>query len=310
LNGIRAKNFFKKHYWQPYFYMTLKHTGTLIFIFNAFCLTVGALPVDKGFLYEAEKDGKVLWLYGTLPKADKRAYPLPEKVYELFEAASALVVEVNPSGLNRKQVSAVVKKYAVGSVELRAAVGEPLYAEFEELMESRRRGSASFFKKYRPWFTALILERFMAGKELNAALGIDRHFLKQAAKEKKKIIQLEDFEEAMAILAALPDTEECRLFEETLRMLKSDGDAMQLFYESWLGGDIEGLNTSLKRRLQTSGTLRERLLRERNVKLAGRIDRLASENHQIFIILEAVSLVGSTGVPELLRRQGFTVKRI
>ncbi|HEX8955068.1 MAG TPA: TraB/GumN family protein, partial [Burkholderiaceae bacterium] len=74
---------------------------------------------------------------------------------------------------------------------------------------------------------------------------------------------------------------------------------------------FEGLLAEAKNDKTTSGRFFYRdLLLARNPKMANKIAQLLKEHENGFVAIGLLHLLGKEGVPELLKKKGFTVERI
>lgn len=101
---------------------------------------------------------------------------------------------------------------------------------------------------------------------------------------------------------SLPSLSEMRL--EALLVSRED------LIETYLKGDIYGLDEFLKLNLSLSEGLYESLIVERNFGMANKLDSILKTNQSIFCAVGGGHLAGGSGMINLLRSKGYSVRSV
>jgi uncharacterized protein YbaP (TraB family) len=268
--------------------------------------------VDNGLLWKATKDGRVVYLYGTIHVAKLPwIYPGPHVLSAMRSSdVVALELDMTDPGVLERLRQAIVRRpdsptlapalQARLSAQIAAAclppeALAPLRAEMQavtvEVMQGRRFG-------------------------LYPSFGVDEAIAVVAGHLRKPIRGLETPEMQAALLvsddpartadtvAGVLDELEGGKSPQMLRRLAGDwqrGDLADLGdYASW----CECLDTPQERADFA------KLVDERNPLMADKIARWHAEGKALFVAVGTLHMVGRVGLPELLRARGFRVERV
>lgn len=120
----------------------------------------------------------------------------------------------------------------------------------------------------------------------------------------------------MAALSAASSAELAEWVQTGVNDLRTDKARRQLRKLSrvWADSDIQRLER-YPHWCECEGTAAERavldrVVKQRNVTLAERIDALIRQEGPAFVAVGALHMVGSHGLPALLKARGFTVKQV
>jgi uncharacterized protein YbaP (TraB family) len=84
---------------------------------------------------------------------------------------------------------------------------------------------------------------------------------------------------------------------------------------AWKAGDVPAIQRSVTRELEdlpapAAEALRERLYERRNHGMAAKVSGMLAGDRPHFVAVGAGHLIGPSGLPELLRQQGYEVRRL
>jgi len=268
--------------------------------------------VDSGFLWRAVKDGRTVYLYGTIHIAQREwMFPGPRVLAALRDSAD-VALELDPTDpqiVTRLQ-RAIGRRS--GAPELPATLKARLVAQ-----EATACVEPAQLAGLRPEMQAVTLE-VMSGRRLGLqpAYGIDI-FLAQLARQMHKPLHSIETPEAQAALLVSDDPRKtARSVEEVLDELESGNGPRILgrLANAWRRGDLEGL-ASYAQWCECLKTAEQRadfakLVDERNPVMAERIAALHARGRSLFVAVGSLHLVGPVGLPSLLRARGFEVERV
>ena len=267
---------------------------------------------DSGFLWKATKDGRSVWLYGTIHIAERGwRFPGPH-VLAAIKASDEVVLEldpVDPDTLTRFQ-RAIARK--PGSPELGAALAARLRAQMAGACIP-----AALLEGLRPEMRAVTVE-VMAGRRLGLQpdYGIDI-FLAQLARQLKKPVRALETPELQAALLVSDDPREtARTVGDLLGELEA-GRAPRILGRlagDWHAGRLEDL-AGYADWCDCMDTPAQRadfakLIDARNPPMAARIAEWHAAGRTLFVAVGSLHMTGPVGLPALLREQGFEVERV
>jgi uncharacterized protein len=171
----------------------------------------------------------------------------------------------------------------------------------------------SRFDAFKPWFVAMGLEVMAAEKVgLNAALGLDMHFLQEATSSRKKIVELEGIDSQIMLFDSLPaNQQEAMLASAAMDFDKFDKGIHDMM-DAWRSGDAEKMNELVHQDEKddpANGPLMDAVLTKRNVVMANKIADFLEKGTPAFVVVGAGHFVGPLGVVELLKKKGYSVEQ-
>ena len=268
--------------------------------------------VDNGLLWKATKDGRVVYLYGTIHVAKLPwIYPGPHVLGAMRNSdVVALELDMTDPGVLERLRQAIVRRpdsptlapalQARLSAQIAAAclppeALAPLRAEMQavtvEVMQGRRFG-------------------------LYPSFGVDEAIAVVAGHLRKPIRGLETPEMQAALLVSDDPARTAETVAGVLDELEGgkSPQMLQRLAGDWQRGDLADLGDYASW-CECLDTPQERadfakLVDERNPLMADKIARWHAEGKALFVAVGTLHMVGRVGLPELLRARGFRVERV
>ncbi len=163
------------------------------------------------------------------------------------------------------------------------------------------------FDYMRPWMAELMLS---GGMVQGAQVGVELQVDAEVPAEKKR--GLETAEEQMSFFSGLSEADQIANLVTTAEQM-AQFDNRQIIEEltdAWEAGEVEALDM-LNREELGGGDMRfDQLITQRNQRWLSQLETLLADNDNAMVIVGAGHLVGSGGVPELLRQAGYKVERV
>lgn len=265
-----------------------------------------AATQGKRLFWRAERDGRSLYLLGSLHFGAPSLYPLPGQILEAFRRADTLVMELNPRNATPEELQRLVEKYGKygdGST-LKDHVSPELWQRFEKTAAKLGLKSENL-ADHRAWYAALNLSLALARQSgYSEEYGIDQFFHSQA--QSKEVIALETPEQQFYALASGVEAEEFQL-KNALDEIDRGRQALDEIFRAYASGDAGKLDEITQRTLNVSfggKNLYETLITERNLLMHQKIQELAA-GKTLFVVIGAAHLVGTRGLVNLLREEGY-----
>ena len=107
------------------------------------------------------------------------------------------------------------------------------------------------------------------------------------------------------------EEEQQALLASTLKLGDKMKDMIKKIQSAYLSGDPEALQKIMDEQADTgSKTLTKKLLDDRNVTMAARLDEYLKNKEQAFVVVGAAHIVGDKGIAKLLRDKGYKVEQV
>lgn len=263
----------------------------------------------QGLLWKIEgRAREPSYVFGTIHISDPRVTALPAPVKSTFDAARAFAVEVTLDPATMLQ--AAHRMIYTDGRDLRTAIGAPL---FEKVAAS----SGTFglppelLKGFKPWAIGL----FLSTPEGDPTAVLDFALQRSAAEQKKALHSLETIDEQLDVFDKLSERDQVAFLRAALEARERLPALIQRMTTAYLARDLAALNRISEEERgdaearRMTGALMQRLLYDRNVRMAQRADALFASGN-VFVAVGALHLYGDRGVLAELARRGLRVSRV
>ncbi len=262
---------------------------------------------------ELATDSTTAYLFGSIHLGNKTMYPLAEPIMAAFQQSEYLVVELDITAINPIEVGSLLLEKGMysGAETLENALSPATWIALKRAL-TRHQLSAESFTKHRPWLVAVMLSSLEFQRAgYDEAHGIDNYFLEQA-KGHKSIIELESFTEQMDMFTQFSPREQEAFLIATVRELEQGTQYIESLVAAWMKGDEQTLNRLMIETMKldpTQAPVYDVFVKNRNIKMAHKIDQLLKENKKLFIVVGSLHIVGEDGLVRLLANRGYQVEK-
>lgn len=267
------------------------------------------LPPGDPALWEITlADGRPAgWLFGTIHSLPDGAQWRTPAIDKAIVGADLLVVEAKDLE-NSSKLAATFTRLShspEGLPPLSERVPPAMRARLAALLAKGGYREADF-KATETWAAAITLAQ-LADDSIGEN-GVDRALLRDF--RARRVDELEGIEGQFAIFDALPEADQRDLLgavvaEDTM----TTGDTAKLA-RLWLAGDMAAIAREGDEGMLADPELKQALLVERNRDWAQRIVTLLKSGQRPLVAVGAAHLAPPEGLPELLAKQGYTVRRL
>jgi uncharacterized protein YbaP (TraB family) len=299
--------------------MKNKNSKLLAIFFILIILGTSALvqearsQTQKNFLWKIQSKTKPVYVLGSLHFFKKEIYPLHQKIENAFGQSEILVVEANVDDIRNVDIQKVMERAFYPAED---TLGKHVSPEIYELVKKETSGlgiPVELIDKQRPWFLAMTLEALESLKlGFDPNYGIDKYFLSKAG-GKKRILELESLDYQLNLLSSFSDKDQELLLLYTLRDLSILEQELERLTKAWTSGDTKSMESILTRSVSEDKRLAlifEKVVYERNRKMASKIEEFLRAGETYFVIVGAGHLVGDQGIIEILKRKGYLVEQL
>lgn len=275
-------------------------------------IAVDTVIESRGFLWQVENGGNVVYLLGSIHVANEEMYPLRDEIDEAFAEADYLAVEVDGT-VENPNLGAYIENlgsYKDGTT-LRDHISPEVYAFLAELLADLEVRTDAL-DPYEPWYASMILDSLASeGSEYESELGIDNYFMNSALEEDIPIVELESFESQFGMYDGFSDELQEQLLIGSIYSFYQEEDSTEGLSEMWMDGDVEEL-AQMAEDMQGNEEYYNAMLLDRNVLMAQKINGFltGSQPATYFVVVGALHMVGEDGLVALLEEKGYTVTRL
>lgn len=272
-----------------------------------------AQPNPRRFLmWKAVSPTTTVFLVGSIHVGDKTMYPLPAEVESAFAAAKVLTVEINIKNVDQMKAMQLIQQNGMYSGD--DSLSKHISKETSALLDafcSKHGLPRAGVEQLKPWVVAVTVAA-LSWKEAgeDPSLGIDMHFLDES-KPPQRIDELESMESQLNLFVNATEEEQQALLASTLKQGDKMKEMIKRIQAAYLSGDPAALEKLMQEESDTgTKSLTKKLLDDRNITMAARLDEYLKNKEQVFVVVGAAHLVGEKGVAKLLRDKGYKVEQV
>ncbi len=295
-------------------------TAIILLLLIIFFLSPTHLPAQaiknnnssKSFLWEVSSNTATVYLLGSVHYASPDLYPLNPAITNAFNKSDALVVELSPFTLERKNMENIIlqRGFYLGSETIRDNITKKAFDMLEDYLNKSHIPLLSVLKM-KPGMLSYVLSSHQFKKMgLSPDLGIDVYFANKA-QNKKEIIELETIEDHLSLIFDMPN--ESHFLKYTLLDLEKIDQLYNEIIKAWKHGDVDAINNMILRDYEKHPDLipiLSRIYYIRNMKMAAKIRDLLNTRQTYFVVVGAGHLVGDFGILNLLGQLNYKIRQL
>ncbi|MDR2404828.1 MAG: TraB/GumN family protein [Deltaproteobacteria bacterium] len=269
---------------------------------------------SSSLLYKiSSPQGGEMYILGSIHVGTPDMYPLKPAIYEAFDEAQRLVVELKGDSIENSPSM------------LKTVLNKGFYPEKETLymhLDERQRELIAPFMEYlplgaksnmKPWLAAVTIDMVMLTKlGYSSKFGIEKHFEELSSQRGLPVFSIETAGEQLSLFINLTEEESKLLLESSLIELSEVEDFMGEVVSAWKEGDEEEFAAAFFEaylRWPKLTPLLDKVIYDRNKLMFTRLLPYLELQGRTFVVLGAGHVVSERGVPGLFRAQGFTVEK-
>jgi hypothetical protein len=280
-------------------------------------LLLGTVPAGarapqtaKPALWEVKDPDTIVYLFGTIHLLPQNTQWRTAKFDEAVTNAQQLVVETI---IDEKDPTKIMSAMA----SLGMANGLPPL--LDRVPPSKRPALAAALKKnglppqaldrMKTWAAAFILlgSKF---REMGLGGGVEGVLKGAFAAQGKPIGELETNLEQLSFFDKLPEGAQRKLLEGAIEDNKAMNAEFSDMLQAWTRGDVRGIARTFDHDLSESPAMQQALIRQRNANWSKWIEQRMSKPGAVMIAVGAGHLAGKDSVVEMLRKDGYKVRRL
>jgi uncharacterized protein YbaP (TraB family) len=167
------------------------------------------------------------------------------------------------------------------------------------------------FDQMETWLAAIqLLGVQLRDMGLKGANGPEEILRQQFLSNRRPIGELETNVEQFGYFDRLPEKAQRELLEGAIAPATGTSKDFNGMLKAWSRGDVQAIAATFNRDLSQSPELRHALLEQRNANWAKWIEQRMAQPGTILVAVGAGHLAGKESVIEMLKKQGFTARRL
>ena len=165
------------------------------------------------------------------------------------------------------------------------------------------------YNAMKTWMAAFLLlsNQF---RDLGLSGGVEGVLRNDFIARNKPIGELESNLEQLSFFDRLPESAQRNLLEGALEEGTSVKREFGGMLDAWSRGDVNGIARTFDHDLSGSPEMRDSLIRQRNSNWSKWIERRMTQPGEVMVAVGAGHLAGRHSVLEMLRKDGYTIRRV
>jgi uncharacterized protein YbaP (TraB family) len=268
-------------------------------------------PGGKTFLWKIQSGSNVMYLAGSVHALTPDAYPLNPAYQRAFDAAGALVEEIDLAEAD--PLSGGLTLLGKGMYQDGRTFDKAVSRETANLVAQKLKNTPmtlELIQPMKPWMVMLILEALGSQDAgLDPQLGLDKHFYDMASGAGKAVIGLETAESQMDRFDKMPETMQEQMLRSELAEMDTEKTSLRALLAAWQSGDAPAIEKMLLSSFSSNPVAYASLITERNRNWMPQLDACLKRSSPCFVIVGAAHLVGPDGLLAMLQRRGYRVEQ-
>lgn len=268
------------------------------------------------FMWKATRGDQTVYVLGTIHYVRAGFFPVSDEIEKAFSQSKELFVECIP---DREKVLAVSKslreKYAYKK-------GDNLYKHlspqtsrvFNEYLAWAGE-PMEIYETCRPFEVSGLIESDAVRRYGLTVPGLDRYLIKKSKQQNKKIGQLESVEFQLNMLSGFSEEEQNAELLSSLLTLQDVSLNLDHLIYAWRQGNSEELERIVTKASRSDSELKavyDKIIVTRNLGMVSKLEECLKQDGSgtYLVAVGAGHLVGSYGIPALLKEKGFSVSQV
>ncbi len=269
-----------------------------------------ALPARaEPALWMARGPSATVYLFGTIHILPANERWMDPAIQSALDRSTEIWTEADVSDLSGSV--AAIRHYGLGAVHSTEQLLPAAYRARYRQQAAASGMPEALLASARPWLVEILLMSAALKHTGPMSVGAEGTLLAYAHTHHKSTPTFETLDQQFAMLADMPEDTQLVALEDQIDEFDNAGPLFSRMLTAWRAGDETMLdrmiNQDMRRRSEATWT---ELILRRNERFTQKVaDRLAGTG-TAFVAVGVAHLCGSTGVPQLLRNQGFVVERV
>ena len=283
--------------------------------FRRLCITavlslLAALPARADpALWVVHKNGATVYLFGTIHILPAHTRWMDNRIGAALSQSTELWTEADIGNLAGNV--AALRHYGLGATHSTESLLPPEYRERFRRDTALSGMPPLLFANARPWLAEILLDAAALQHAGPVVMGAESTLLAYAHEHQMATPTFETLDQQFAMLADMPEAAQISALEQEIDEFNGAGPEFAKLLAAWQSGDVDTLdrltNQDMRKHQEASWT---ELILRRNEGFAQKIAERLQGSGTAFVAVGAAHLCGSTGVPALLKNQGFDVTRV
>lgn len=288
-----------------------RHGNRLLALTAACLLGAPAQALGAPALWSVSDDDSTVYLFGSVHVLPAGGFGIEGRLAEAWRDVRAVCLEVDSTAISPEEITSVTLARAID------ADGRSLFdllgADAAAINDRATRAGVDLapFAPFEPWFAGIAITLGALQQHgFHPEHGVEEIIRRQALADGKTACGLETVDEQLGILDGFSAELQRELLRQSIDEAAGLEDEMTRLVAGWRAGDEQALERLLDEDIAEYPELAEQLVYERNSRWSDKVAAMLDGGDDWLIVVGAIHLVGDRGLPRLLERRGYQVRRL
>ncbi len=274
-----------------------------------------AVSAHRPWVWEAEKNGVRMYLAGGLHLGTALDATCFSAYVPYLDRVSAVYLEVPPGSFDGQDVGQLLSRrgYVPSRAMLSSRISARAWREVQQTLEAQP-ALLNRVAPMEPWMVALTLaQEGYRRAGLQAQYSLDTYLTQRAVNDRKPIGGMEKPKDQILAMADAEVADQERVMLAALANFRVPDFCTAAIRKAWRTGDLAQLRAGfgVVEGSVRGGDTHYNLLAKRNLQWAKKLSAMAATGRPALFVMGVEHLITRpSGLPELLEREGFAVRRV
>ena len=252
-----------------------------------------------------------VWLFGSVHLLPEGGFTVDGALEDALNEAERVCMEIDPDEQDEATTTSITLARAVDPDG--RDLFELLGADAGRVREAAQSAEIPLeaLAMFEPLFAGLTVSVMaLQAHGYDVQHGVEQVIQAKAREAGKSGCGLETLDGQLGMLDALPASLQSEILLQAIEEAAEIESLIEPMLAAWRSGDEHGLVKSLEEDFDGYPELAEALIYERNERWAEQVATLAAGDDDVLVVVGAMHLVGTRGLPALLKERGFRVERL
>lgn len=276
-------------------------------------------------LYKVTKEGSdnTIYLLGSIHAANKSDLNFADYVMNAYNSSDYTAFEFDLVKYEKdlqKQIDDAKKLLNDDGSTLKDHVSEEQYNKIVNFLKEHNLYNSLYFSYKMVMIESLISSSSLKDAGLNQESGIDKYFINQSNKDKKEILEIENSDFQMDLLANFSDELYLFMINDVIDNYDAEVEGLKKLYDAWKNGDYNSIielafdeynyDTLTDHEKEMIDEYTKALLDDRNINMTNIINDYFTNNKNVFVVVGIAHIIGDDGIVNQLSNMGYNVERV
>ena len=261
-------------------------------------------------VWKISRNGKTLFLAGSIHLLREADLPLPEEFDRAFSLSDILVLEADAEEMANPEIAQYLAEQMLlpGNETLQSILDRDTYEQLSQVCNEYG-FSIDDVAKLKPSMIINILSVLQIQKYGFIQQGVDDYYLGKAKNENKPVNFLESAQSQIELIIKMGDGYENEYVNYSIQDMADTEEGLEMLVSEWKNGESAVIKETLKEMKEQWPVIYKALITNRHDAWIPQIEKFLASGQVYFVIAGVLHMHGSDGLLLRLENLGYAVEK-